>query len=799
MKTGCRKWFIIFLLMGIGIMPGFIADGQTFTVSGYLVDASSRETIIGATVLLKEKNLACISDMNGFFQLKGVPEGSWILDVSHLAYKPARQSVIISGKSLLLEEIRLQPFARELGEITVTGIRSDKAGDRQVETSLLEVTPKLIQSIPTARNDIFAAIKYLPGIEKTEPFSPLFTARGSDPGENAILLDGVTIYNPYHSSVSSGIFNTGTIKSVDLLVGGFGAEYGGRNAMVMYITTKDGNSEELHGEIEPSTFYSKGFLEFPAGKNGSMMVAGRYYYDIPMNFILYSQNYFYDFNLSYTNRLSNRSRITLKYFESKDHTGINFNSFYKYIGSTFDTDIYDDFDLRLLNNWSNRAATLVLKTVLSPSVYWRNQIYYSSNETSNLSSLDFVVDTEDENGQPMGLQWKAQSLFNSRIADYSGKSTLNLKLASFLSLNTGLEYNTYRFRNEVQMNEADQGTSTREPDLLALFAEAKITAGPLVVRPGLRLSNFENAGYLQEPRVNMVLKLPSGFRLKGAWGKYYQYIISMNTAEVEMNQSVDYYYPLSGRKPSESVHTILGIEKEFSQGNILSFDLYYKDIPRIYTFDLNQQEVGEAYSFTDKLQEGKGRAYGGEILIRGEYGALSGWASYGLAWTWRQYPHINEGEEYPYDYGRRHSFKTVFNYRFTKSLSYNNSFTWMSGAWHTIENMMQSFYYYDPLNNTVNLFPMWVSSSKNNARMPALINLDVGIRKQITGGFGKSLTTLLRADESYATVTIQNLLFLYRNVDWFIPGTGFPRYYNKYIPFGSNYFPSVGFSYTIKF
>ncbi|MBA7521809.1 hypothetical protein ES705_13920 [subsurface metagenome] len=56
------------------------------------------------------------------------------------------------------------------------------------------------------------------------------------------------IYNPYHSSITSGIFNTQTIKSADLLVGGFGAEYGGRNSSIMYITTKDGNSSELHGE-----------------------------------------------------------------------------------------------------------------------------------------------------------------------------------------------------------------------------------------------------------------------------------------------------------------------------------------------------------------------------------------------------------------------------------------------------------------------------------------------------------------------------------------------------------------------
>jgi hypothetical protein len=771
---------------------------QTHTLSGYIVDAGSRETLIGVSVILKETNKGCISDLNGYFQLSGIPDGTFTLLFSHLSYHPLERTITVNGKSALLSETRLIPSIHELREVTVQAIRTDRPGDRQVEASLLEMNPKMIQSIPTARNDLFAAIKYLPGIENTEPYSPLFTARGSDPGENSILLDGVTIYNPYHSSISSGIFNTGTIKSVDLLVGGFGAEYGGRNAMVMYIATKDGNSEKFHGEIEPSTYYSKALFEFPVGKKASMMIAGRYNYDIPTNFIFNSTNYFYDLNLSYTNRLSDRNRITVKLFLSKDHTGINFNTFYKYLGASLHTDIYDNFDLRLLNNWSNRAATVILKTILSPGIYWRNQIYYSNNETSNLSSLNFEFEAEDDNGQVTNLKWKSQSLFKSKISDYCMKSAMNIRLTGFSSLNLGGEFNLYRFTNAVMMNEADQGLSQRDPSLLALYAEDKLSFGRLVLRPGIRFSNYDGTNWQYEPRFNASLSLPQKFRLRMAWGKYYQYIISMNTAEVEMNQSVDYYYPLSGKRPSESIHAILGLEKELPQQAVLAFDLYYKSIPRIYTFDLNSKE-SELLSFTDKLQQGNGRAYGAELLLRGQLGSLSGWTSYGLSWSYRTYPHINDGKEYIYDYNRRHSFKTVLNYQLSNRLSYSTSFTWMSGAHRTIENIMQSYYYYDPLSNTYQEFPLWVSSSKNNARMPSILNLDIGVKKKLTRGFGKALSELLHADESFASVTIQNILFFRRNVDWFFPGTGIPRYYNKYIPLGSNYFPSVGFSYTIKF
>jgi hypothetical protein len=83
--------------------------------------------------------------------------------------------------------------------------------------------------------------------------------------------------------------------------------------------------------------------------------------------------------------------------------------------------------------------------------------------------------------------------------------------------------------------------------------------------------------------------------------------------------------------------------------------------------------------------------------------------------------------------------------------------------------------------------------------MPPVINLDLGIRKELLSGFGKQLADFFRADESYATVTIRNILFLYRNAEFYIPAGGIPGYEDKYIPFGSNYIPSVGFSYTLKF
>jgi hypothetical protein len=787
-----HQCLLLFILLAL--CPGMQA--QLLTISGYVSDGKTRETLIGATIQIKDENRAAVTDGNGFFSINGIRKGSHTLIISHLGYHTEEIRLNVESKGIVLTDISLTPAPLSLEEVSIIAPRTNEIADRTVEAGHIQLTPKMIQSIPTAGKDVFAAVKYLPGIDRTEPFSPLYTVRGGDPGENAVMLDGVMIYNPYHSSITSGIFNTMTIKNVDLLVGGFGAEYGGRNSSVMYITTIDGNPNELHGEIEPSTFYSKLFLEFPAGRNASMMVAGRYLYDIATNFIFKSQNYFYDYNLSYTNRINNRNRLTLKYFESKDYTGYNFNTFYRYFGNTFNTDVYDDFILEQRNHWKNRAATLIHKLIVSPGIYVRTQVYYSSHRSKNYSGLDFRLSAPEEDGDTIQIQWQSKNRLGSEITDMGLKSAVSVKLANFSELQAGIEYNAYVFNNSIAINGIDNGSLTRFPSLMALFIEDKITAGRLSVRPGIRVTQYNNSRWMYEPRFNASIQLPGQMKLKLAYGEYLQYIISMNSAEVEMTQIVDYYYPLGDLDPSKSVHYIAGLEKNINPSLFVSLDGYYKKIPRIYAFDMNNY-----FGFSERVQQGNGNAYGIELLINGKVRNISGWMSYSYAKATRQFPgsEINDGKVYDFDYNRPHAFKSVVTYQMTPAFALNTSLVFLSGIKRSIENTLQSYYYYDPVTSQTAFFPMYTTNRKNGARMPPVINLDLGIRKELLSGLGKELAEFFKADESYITVTIRNILFLYRNVEFYIPGNGLPGYGDKYIPFGSNYLPSAGFSYTLKF
>ncbi len=779
----------LFILM-IGLWVTGLG-AQTYTISGYVVDQESRETIIGVNVIVKGELMGAASDGNGFFRITSLAPGNYVLELHHINYAAKMIEVVVRDRSLVLDDIPLAEKPIEMEEIVVTAPPSEIA-DTEVESGFREITPAEIKTIPAHRNDIFRAIKYLPGITGVDPISPLYSVRGGDPGENLILLDGVTIYNPYHFVTASGLFNLYAVKNVEMMVGGFGAEYGGRNSSVLYITTREGNNRKLHGELEPSLTHTNAVFDFPVGKNATMMVSGRYHYNLISRYLMYSPSYFYDMNISFNWKISRLNRLSLRYYYSRDYFDFTASNYLSYLATTLDTDIFDDYDLYYRNNWHNQAVSAVLKTILSPKLYLKTQLSGSFFSSENSSLLDFEYFDEDEN-ETTKLFYRTD--IKNAIHDMSLKSSLSFKWNEANTLALGGEFNRYYFSNDFLLNYFSEGQSIREPNLLAGFAEDKITLGRFIFRGGMRFSRFSFIdSWYTEPRLNAVLELPHQFRIKGAWGKYYQYVMSINSQEYEISQFLDYYYPLKSREPSASIHYILGVEKSLGSYSQVSLDFYYKDMYRTYTFDYNISEL-EVYGFSEKLRTVYGTSYGLEFLWKGTWEKFSGWISYGISKATRSYPHIMDGKELLFDYDRTHSFKAVINHQIHPKLSYSASLQIMTGIPKTMEIAGKSYYYYNPLTGAYATYQTYDTPSKNNARLPFYLRLDLGLKKQIRKGFGADLSNFLGAKESYLNFTFGNILFLFHRNVWFY----FPVSKEKLYALGTNYFPVINFGYTIKF
>lgn len=780
-------WIAVLLLWRAALGAG----GPGHTLSGYVTDASTGETVIGVNVAVRSLSIGAVTDDNGYFRIGGVPSGPIRLDFSHVAFRPRSVTVDVKDRGIVLENTALRPRTLGLDAVTVTGKKTGGDPDR-MEPGYRRMTPQAIAGIPEPRKDVFSAVKYLPGVSGVDPVSPLVSVRGGDPGENLVLLDGVPIYNPYHNVQASGLFNLYAVKNVEILVGGFGAEYGGRNSSVLSVTTREGNNERLHGEIEPTLSGTNAVLDFPLGRNATMMVSGRFYYDLVSRYLFDSPNTFYDTNIALNWKLGKRHWLMLRAFQSRDWIDYRLSGFFSYFEKTFDTGLFDDYDYRYRTDWSNRAVTGVLKTVISPKVYLKTQVSGSFFDSDNRSLIDFQY-TDPDTRESVRLYYQTE--IRNRIRDVGGRTALSAVLGRAHTVTLGAEANAYGFENDILINRLSEGRTARNPRLAAGFAEDLLGLGPLKIRAGIRLSRFSFDGrWRREPRLSASLQLPRGVLLRAAWGRYLQFITSINSREYELSQFLDNYVPLRNREPAASTHAIVGFERGLSENSRLSVDGYIKDISRVYTFDYDVSEL-EAVRFTDKLRSGTGKSVGVELLWQGAWRTFSGWASYGIGRSTRRYPHIMNGKEFLFDYDRTHAFKAVITHQVHPALSYSGSLRVLSGVPATIERTTRSYFYYDPLSGAVSTYPVGYGPVRNNARLPCVIQLDAGLKKRVRKGFGADLARFLGAKESYVNVTFNNLLFFaHRNVWFYIPFEGKELY-----GLGTNYFPTVSTGVTVKF
>ena len=95
------------------------------TISGYVADAKTGETIIGVNVIVEGTVLGASTDINGFFVLSDIPDGDIILRFSHIAYEEKRQTIELQSRDIFVETVLLVPTILEADAIEVVANRGN--------------------------------------------------------------------------------------------------------------------------------------------------------------------------------------------------------------------------------------------------------------------------------------------------------------------------------------------------------------------------------------------------------------------------------------------------------------------------------------------------------------------------------------------------------------------------------------------------------------------------------------------------------------------------------------------------
>jgi hypothetical protein len=146
-----------------------------------------------------------------------------------------------------------------------------------------------------------------------------------------------------------------------------------------------------------------------------------------------------------------------------------------------------------------------------------------------------------------------------------------------------------------------------------------------------------------------------------------------------------------------------------------SVETYYKWLHNEVDYRNDADLFGNPYYEAD-LVYGKGRAYGVEFYLKKRTGNLTGWVSYTLSKTERQFDAINNGSWFSARQDRTHDLSVVAMYQLNPHWSLSSNFVYYTGDAATFPSGK-----YNINNNTIFLY-----TERNGYRMPDYHRLDVG-------------------------------------------------------------------------
>ena len=631
------------------------------TVTGYVRDAETKETLVSATVTIAGTKLGARTNKSGFFSIANVPAGRQTVVATYLGYQRFERAIELTADESERITIELVPSAVTTGEVTVRGEREEEG--REITISRVDIPIEQLSEIRVGGEaDLFRALQHLPGVLSSSQISSGLYVRGGSPDQNLVLVDGATVYNPSHLFGFYSAFNTDAIKDVDLIKGGFPAEYGGRLSAVLDVTQKEGNREEIDGVASLGLIASRVAIEGPIG-NGSWFIGGRRtYLDLIIGLTPESDQplpdfYFYDANARIAQDLGDDDKVSASGFISRDHltfagTGLDFGMD---LGNTTGS-------LR----WTHIAGPSLFTTLTASASR------YETGFTGGFSGTGFgVTNTIDDYTARLGAEWYA---------------------SEDATVRAGLDATHFRFGYVQEFTPPDDSAAQQvasaipQADLLIpdwVFGGygqlGYQLTGALGVQAGVRADYLQLADRLTiDPRLAVRYTLDNGVSLKAAWGIYHQYL---RLATLPDFSFFDTWLPTDSTvEPSRALHYIVGVESEPMPGIDLDVDLYYKTLENI-------SELNEVITVSKNVGEiffsGQGRAYGGEIFLQKSRGDLTGWIGYGLGFIDVQFDSVNNGNWYRPKYDRRHDLKIVAQYRLDDRWAFGGSFVFQSGQSYT--------------------------------------------------------------------------------------------------------------------
>ena len=736
---------VVFLLFSL--VSTFQIFAQVGSIRGFVYEESSGEPAMFSNVVLDGTKIGTVTDANGFFNLSQVPVGTYTINVSYIGFDAISSSVEVIPNKINNEKFYLKESSIQLNTIQLSAERQE--AKTSVNTSVVKLTSKSLKKLPSigGEPDIAQFLQVIPGVVFTGDQGGQLYIRGGAPIHNAVLLDGMILYNAFHSIGLFSVFDTDVIKTADVYTGGFSAEYGGRISSVVDIKTRDGNKKRLTGKVAASTFGGKLLLEGPLfkqkenGAGSSFILSAKTSYIDQTSQSIYS--YIGDEGLPYS-FLDIYGKVS---FSGSNGSKINLFGF----------NYGDDVAYTSLTNFNWKSTGFGSNFVLIPSgstMLVEGNFAYSNYKT--------------EQSNPSTRPKK------SAIGGFN----MGLDFTSFLSGDNQMKYglevlgfsNSLSFFNPSNIELAHNDNTTE----FAVFAKYKHVGTRLLFEPSIRYHSYTSLGESSfEPRFGLKYNITERLRLKSSAGLFSQNLVAVTTGREVVNlfqgfisSTTNLPANLNGEELTsylqKAKHLIVGLELDLNEKWTVNIEGYVKDFGQLINLNRNKiyEDDTQNDAIADELKKDfvveSGLAKGIDFLIKYNDQRTSLWMVYSLGKVTK----TDAFETYAPHFDRRHNFNIVASRIFGEDKSWTFDMRWNYGSgfpFTETQGYYENINFEDGINTDITQSNGDLGiyyADYNRGQMPDYHRLDVSIKKKITFSKNSIIETTLSISNLYDRANI---------------------------------------------
>lgn len=555
-----KQLVIILLLLVSGSIPGK-AQEEKGIIYGEVYDAVSNEPLIGVNIILEGTNFGDATDINGRYEIKGIPVNTYQIRASIIGYSSiTKTDIVVQASKPVKVDFSLTEEAIKLQDVTVSAGYFSKAPTEIISTRSFGYEE--IRRAPGGFEDVVRALSVLPGVAQADPGRNDLIVRGGAPSENLYIVDGIEIANINHFGTQGAAggplsyINLDYVKETTFSTGGFGVEYGDKLSSVLKINLRKGREDRIGGKATVSASQFGFNLEGPLGKNSNFIFSARRSY---LDFIFKAAGFgfvpeYYDVISKADFRLDNSNSISYLFVGAFDNV--------KYFNNTAD----QRFDnSRILGSDQIQYATGISYQHLINNGFF--------NITLSRTFVDYDTQQRDSLLNPVFKNI-------SREQENSLRADLVYKFSPFTEITAGLTGKLIKFEADVLIPDfvTSFGDTLPVNSLNTKDVYSKASAyinlnhiffSRLKTNLGLRFDYFSplDKKLYPAPRISASYSLTDLTSLNASGGIYYQSPSYIWLAYGENSSSL---------KDIKAEHIVIGIDHLLRTDALIKLESFYK-------------------------------------------------------------------------------------------------------------------------------------------------------------------------------------------------------------------------------